>query len=78
MVLGKLAEGAVFVCDDVSTIEFKEGLFYLTDVCGSVEIKRAMRPSTFFRCVHGAMALIREFEGTGANVVELPRRDHGH
>jgi hypothetical protein len=60
--LANLADGAVFVCDEVSSIEFKDGLFYLTDVCGSIEIRRAMRPSTFMRCVAGATEIAREYD----------------
>jgi hypothetical protein len=62
---------AVYVCEDVSSIEFKDGLFYLTDDFGEFQIRRAMRPSTFFRCVRGAMQLVKEFDGTKDNVLEL-------
>jgi hypothetical protein len=66
------------LCDDVSSIEFKDGLFVLSDTCGDVTLRRAMRPSTFFKCVHGAMALVRSFEGGGGdNVVEMRREAAG-
>jgi hypothetical protein len=59
---------AVYVCENVSDIEFRDGLFYLTDDFGEFQIRRAMRPSTFFRCVRGAMELVREFEARTSNV----------
>lgn len=61
----------VFMCEDVSGIEFRDGLFYLTDDFGEFQIKRAMRPSTFFRCVRGAMQLVEEFEARECAVVSL-------
>lgn len=71
----KPAADAVYVCEDVSSIEFRDGLFYLTDDFGDFSIRRAMRPSTFFKCVHGAMALVRKFEGGQCgNVVPMGRR----
>lgn len=57
----KAAE-AVYVCEDVSSIEFKDGLFYLTDDFGDFQIRRAMRPSTFLRCVAGAAQVAREYD----------------
>lgn len=70
----ELSEGAALVCDEVSTIEFRDGLFYLTDRCGGITITRAMRPHTFFKCVRGAMALVENFEaGAGANVLPFQR-----
>lgn len=70
------AASAVFLCEDVSEIEFKEGLFYLTDRCGGIEIRRAMLPSTFFRCVSGAYALLCEFQARNGNIAELPGPAH--
>lgn len=52
----------VYVCEDVSSIEFKDGLFYLTDDFGSFQIRRAMRPSTFLKCVAGAAEIAREYD----------------
>lgn len=52
---------AVYVCEDVSKIEIKNGLFYLTDDLGSFTITRVMRPSTFLKCVKGAYALAIEW-----------------
>lgn len=71
----KFAKEAVFVCEDVSSIEFRDGLFYLTDDFGDFQIRRAMRPSTFLKCVRGAYALAEKWEGgaTGAKICELPR-----
>jgi hypothetical protein len=67
-------QNAVFVCEDVSSIKFENGLFYLTDDFGGFEIKRAMRPETFLRCVAGASAVAREYDDwrrTSAQVVQL-------
>lgn len=63
--------GPVYFCEEVSSIEYRDGLFYLSDDCGDFTIRRAMRPSTFFRCVHGAMQLVREFDGHEDNVVAI-------
>lgn len=71
-----LGMGAVFVCDDASAIEFKDGLFYLTDKCGNVEIRRAMRPHTFCNCARRAMRLVEEFEQR-QTVVEFPFHHDG-
>lgn len=62
----------VFLCEDVSEITFANGLFYLTDDFGEFRIKRAMRPSTFFRCVRGAMEVVKEFEAHEGTVSDLP------
>lgn len=71
----KFASEAVFVCEDVSSIEFKDGLFYLTDDFGDFQIRRAMRPSTFLKCVMGAYQLAKQWEGgsISAEVCWLPR-----
>jgi hypothetical protein len=69
---------AVFVCEDVSSIEFKDGLFYLTDDFGDFQIRRAMRPSTFLRCVAGAAEVAREFDTwrrKGATVLHAAKPD---
>lgn len=58
----KAAVDAVYVCEEVSSIEFREGLFYLTDDFGDFQIRRAMRPSTFLRCVAGAAQVAREYD----------------
>jgi len=65
-----MRSGMVFVCEDVSKIERRGELFYLTDVCGDVTITRAMEWPIFAKCVRGAMELVRQFEA-GDNVVEL-------
>lgn len=62
MVAHFAAKEAVYVCEDVSSIEFKDGLFYLTDDFGDFQIRRAMRPSTFLRCVAGAAEVAREYD----------------
>lgn len=62
-------ERTIYFCEDVSSIEFRDGLFFLTDHSGDTTITRAMRPSTFFRCVAGAMRVIDEFEKRDCAVV---------
>lgn len=68
MPMRKAVSEAVFVCEDVSEIEYRDGLFYLTDDFGDFKIRRAMRPATFFRCVAGAARVIDEFEKLNSNV----------
>lgn len=58
----KAPSDGVYVCEDVSNIEFIDGLFYLTDDFGDFQIRRAMRPSTFLRCVAGAAEVAREYD----------------
>lgn len=70
-------ERTVYFCEDVSSIEFRDGLFFLSDHSGDTIITRAMRPSTFFRCVHGAMQLVQQFEADrGVNVVQIGEAAH--
>lgn len=67
-------ERTVYFCEDVSSIEYREGLFFLTDRSGDTIITRAMLPSTFIRCVAGAARVIEEFERANSGVVGmLPR-----
>lgn len=62
----------VYFCEDVSRIEIRGGLFYLTDRSGETEITRAMEPKTFSRCVRKAYVLLCEFEsGQGLNVFDM-------
>lgn len=75
MGISNFAVEAVYICEDVSSIEFKDGLFYLTDDFGDFQIRRAMRPSTFLKCVKGAYALARRWEGGKADNVAQLRRD---
>lgn len=63
-----LAEQPVYFCEDVSRIEFVDGVVYLTDNCGGHEFTRAMRLSTFSRCVRGAYKLLCEIEALPENV----------
>lgn len=58
----KIENGAVFICEDVSSLEYRGGLFYLTDDLGPFSITRAMRPETFVKCVTGAYALVQEWQ----------------
>jgi hypothetical protein len=76
MGLGKRIEDAVYVCEDVSRLELRNGLFYLTDDLGSFSITRVMRPHTFLKCVKGAYALATQWErdNLGGQVIELPPR----
>lgn len=67
----KAPSDGVYVCEDVSSIEYKAGLFYLTDDFGEFQIRRAMRPETFFRCVAGAVRVIEEFEKRNCTVVGI-------
>lgn len=75
MALRKLAEEAVYVCEEVSRLEYRAGLFYLTDDLGPVSITRVMRPHTFLKCVKGAYALATQWEREhlGAQVIPLPK-----
>lgn len=70
------AAGAVFFCENVSEIDFIDGVVYLTDDCGQFKFTRAMRLSTFARCVRGAYELLCEIETRPTNVRELPRPAH--
>ena len=51
----------VYFCEEVSSIKEVDGLFYLTDKCGGVEITRVMRPATFARCVAGASEVLAKW-----------------
>lgn len=62
MYIKRAASDGIYICEDVSSIEFKDGLFYLTDDFGDFQIRRAMRPSTFLRCVAGAVQVAREYD----------------
>lgn len=64
-------DGAILFCEDISSIEYRGGLFYITDDCGGVQVRRCMRPSTFFKCVANAAKVIEEFERTNSSVAEL-------
>jgi hypothetical protein len=72
--LGRFEDNPVYVCEDVSRLEVRNGLFYLTDDLGPFTITRAMRPHTFLKCVKGAYALAMEWERTHemGNIVKLP------
>lgn len=75
----KFEREAVYICEDVSSIEFKDGLFYLTDDFGDFQIRRAMRPATFLRCVAGAAAIAREYDAwrrQSGEVIPLFHVDH--
>lgn len=61
----------VFLCESVSSITFADGLFYMVDDFGEFHIKRAMRPSTFFRCVRGAMEVVKEFEAHEGSISNI-------
>lgn len=79
MVSKQLAKEAVYVCEDVSSIEFRDGLFYLTDDFGDFQIRRAMRPSTFLRCVAGAAEVAREYDAWRRSPSEvIPLFPAGH
>lgn len=67
----KGVDGATYFCEEVSQIEYRDGLFYLTDRCGEYRMRRAMRPSTFFRCVAHAARVIEEFERANGAVFEF-------
>lgn len=68
----KAATDGVYICEDVSSIEFRDGLFYLVDDFGDFQIRRAMRPSTFLKCVRGAYAVAMQYElNPSPNVVPL-------
>lgn len=70
----KAPDDGVYVCEDVSSIEYRGGLFYLTDDFGDFRIKRAMRPETFIACVTGAYAVAKEWQAEQlSNVVEFQR-----
>jgi hypothetical protein len=70
-------ERTVYFCENVSQIEFRDGLFFLSDVSGDTTITRAMRPSTFFSCVRGAMELVRQFEAAhDCNIVAIGGAAH--
>lgn len=66
----------VFFCEDISIIEYRDGLFYITDDCGGDPFRRAMRPSTFFKCVANAARVIEEFERTNSAVALLTSDAH--
>lgn len=76
MGLGQRIEDAVYICEEVSRLEFKGGLFYLSDDLGVFTLTRVMRPSTFLKCVKGAYALAMQYElGQRDNVVPI-KADH--
>lgn len=68
-----MASHEIYFCEEVSSIEVKGDVFYLTDRSGDSEICRAMSYPTFARCVRGASALLDKFEATrGDNIVAGP------
>lgn len=70
----KIEDGAVFICEDVSSLRYERGMFYLTDDLGPFSITRAMRPETFIKCVTGAYALAMEWQREReSSVVEFQR-----
>lgn len=72
----KIDSEAVYVCEDVSRLEYRLGLFYLTDDLGPFSVTRVMRPHTFLKCVKGAYALAMQWEreNLGGEIIHLPPR----
>lgn len=66
----------VLFCEGISEIHYKDGLFYLTDHCGDHQIRRAMRPSTFFKCVAATAKVIDEFERSNSDAAVLVHLEH--
>jgi hypothetical protein len=70
---GGLACDVTYLVEGPPQIEYRGGLFYLTDHLGGQSICRAMRPSTLRLTIHNATVLLNEFrDGEGANVSALP------
>lgn len=69
---GKLACDVTYLVEAPPQIEYRGGLFYLTDHLGGQSICRAMRPSCLRLTIHHAQAILAEFhEAEGANVEKL-------
>lgn len=64
-------DAPTYFCENISSIEYRDGLFYITDDCGEFLFRRCMRPSTFLRCVANAARFIEEFEESNSAVAGL-------
>lgn len=73
-----IAPNAVVLCEQPSTVEYRKGLFYITDP--TLGVTRAMRPAEMLVSFGEAAKALQRYHGLAANpdpvVVEFPRAAH--
>lgn len=65
---------ATFFVEEPPEFEYRDGLFRITQVVGSIRVERVMSPHVYMRAVRRAVECARQHKFGGAEVIEFPKQ----